>query len=128
MSLTQVYEDYCNLCSSGEFCKGENCNGWIVTDLDIVMRCGCGKGSYKTHPNYEPLEEEQSYYHTVERLNKTGVLHKQNCCGWFKWHIKDNDDFYYHNCAICNSTYQKEDSDSAQQLSITFIQEWDSKF
>jgi hypothetical protein len=42
----------------GEFCGGEDCGGWHLTDMDVWVRCGCGRGS-DVHPECDfPSDDE----------------------------------------------------------------------
>ena len=57
MSELQAYYDSFRVAvSSGECCRGESCTGWIVSDVDTVHKCPCGKGTPESHPDYEPEE------------------------------------------------------------------------
>lgn len=46
--------------SSGEFCRGEECHGWFLSNLDTWHACGCGKGTEANHPENSYYEDEEA--------------------------------------------------------------------
>ena len=56
MSLNQYYESFRMSVFQGYLCRGENCSGWILSELDTWHRCPCGQGA-KGHPEYPEQEE-----------------------------------------------------------------------
>lgn len=59
MSLTDEYNMALMEIRQGLCCKGEFCNGWILTDFDTWEKCSCGQGTVRNHPDF--IEEEDAH-------------------------------------------------------------------
>jgi len=59
MSLQDYYNDFRSVAASGELCRGEDCRGWLLSDVDTYHRCGgCDKATDDNHPENEDHEGE----------------------------------------------------------------------
>ncbi len=60
MSLQGYYDDIDSLARRGELCRGEDCRGWLLSDLDTWHKCGgCDKATDANHPEAGDPQEEQ---------------------------------------------------------------------
>jgi hypothetical protein len=59
MSLQAEYNAYRRQVSSGSMCKGDECGGWHLSDLDTWHECPCNAQKGVPHP--ETQEEPWAY-------------------------------------------------------------------
>ncbi len=58
MSLQGYYNEFAFLATSGQLCGGENCRGWLLSDVDTWHACPCGKATNDNHPECQDYSDD----------------------------------------------------------------------